>query len=107
MKEINEKLLNTREAAHILKISEKEIIDLADAGKISHYKVAEEFLRFKREDILTFREVLKQKYPHHQTSTVSLLDQISDFFYFNDFYIISLGLIIFLLAMILKDFFVL
>ncbi|MBP7087820.1 MAG: helix-turn-helix domain-containing protein [Candidatus Omnitrophica bacterium] len=99
---MREKLLVTREASRILGISEKEIIQLADANLIPHFRVAGEFLRFKREDLSKVKPAIKKKYnlpdkQHHR------LARIKEFFYFNDFYITSAVIIIILLWIILKD----
>jgi excisionase family DNA binding protein len=98
---IEEKLLTTREVSQILGLSEKEVIELAEAGKISHYKVAGEFLRFKKEEILKVRRIIQRELG--LTSTRSLGERIRDFFYFNDFYIISFSIILILLWFILKS----
>ena len=97
-----EKLLTTREASHIIGISEKDIINLANANLIPHFKVAGEFLRFRREDVFRVKPAIKKKYnipekTHHQR------EKIREFFYFNDFYIISIAVIAFLLWVIIKD----
>ncbi len=99
---MKEKLLATREASHILGIPEKDIIDLARANLIPHFKVAGEFVRFKREDMLRIRPVIKKKYnipekKHRRT------EKIKDFLYFNDFYIIATTVIVVLLWLIVKD----
>jgi predicted DNA-binding transcriptional regulator AlpA len=98
---MREKLLATREVSHILGISEKEIIDLANNNVIPHFKLAGEFLRFRREDILRIKPAIKKKYnlPEKKYHTI---EKVKDFFYFNDFYIISAAIIIVLLWVIIK-----
>ena len=102
LQKMKEKLLATREASRILGIPEKDIIDLAKANLIPHFKVAGEFLRFKREDILRIKPAIKRKYnlPERKHRRI---DRIKDFFYFNDFYIISTVIIVALLWVIIKD----
>jgi len=97
-----EKLLTTREASHILGISEKDIINLAGSNLIPHFKVAGEFLRFKREDVLRVKSAIKRRYniPEKEHRRI---ERIKEFFYFNDFYIISLAIIAILLWVIIKD----
>ncbi len=98
-----EKLLTVREVSIFLNISEKEVMDLAQAGTIPAYKVGGVFLRFKKEQIHDYR-----KSAHPSSSKVSLSkstplqEKISDFFYFNDFYILSALLIFLLLAVIFR-----
>ena len=93
---MRERLLTTREASQLLGISEKEIIELANQGKIPAYRVGGEFLRFRQEEILKIKNKFKK-------ASYSWKEKISDFFYFNDFYIISLILISLLLWIIFKS----
>ncbi|MCM8774196.1 MAG: helix-turn-helix domain-containing protein [Candidatus Omnitrophica bacterium] len=99
---MKEKLLTTREVSQILGISEKEIIDLANANKIPHFKVANEFLRFKKEDILRIKKDIQKKF-NVRRDRISWEEKIREFLYFNDFYIISALIILILLYIILKD----
>ncbi|MCF7908365.1 MAG: helix-turn-helix domain-containing protein [Candidatus Omnitrophica bacterium] len=99
---MREKLLSTREVSHVLGISEKDVIELASSRLIPHFKVAGEFLRFKREDVLKVAPAIKKRYnipekKHRRTEAVR------EFFYFNDFYIVTAAIIITLLWVILKD----
>ena len=45
---MREKLLTTREVSKVLGLPEKDIIDLANSNLMPHFKVAGEFLRFRR-----------------------------------------------------------
>ncbi|MDD5238803.1 MAG: helix-turn-helix domain-containing protein [Candidatus Omnitrophica bacterium] len=99
-----EKLLTVRETAAILGTSEKEVINLAESGAIPAYKVGGVYLRFKREQIQEFlrsnRVSLSPKI--EQAEKDPARNKISDFFYFNDFYILASLLIILLLLIILR-----
>ena len=99
---MGERLLTTREVSHMLGISEKDIINLAGSNLLPHFKVAGEFLRYRREDVLRVKPAIKKRYnlpekKHHR------VERIKEFLYFNDFYIISLAIIIILLWVIVKD----
>lgn len=96
-----EKLLTVRDAALILGISEKEVMDLAEQGIIPAYKVGGVYLRFKPQQI---EEYKKQRQLLHPPSRLkaSFKEGLSDFFYFNDFYILSVLLILLLLVVILR-----
>ncbi len=98
---MREKLLTTREVSQILGISEKDVIDLAKKGKIPSYKIDEEFLRFKKEEIITIRRAIQREFKV-SPPLVDWRERLKEFLYFNDFYIISFLLIIFLLWIILK-----
>ena len=99
---MGENLLTTREVSKILGISEKDIIDLSNADLLPHFKVAGEFLRFRKDDIAKVKADIRKKYnlPH---ARFHRSDKIRDFFYFNNFYIVSTAIIIVLLWIIFKD----
>ena len=99
---MREKLLTTREASQTLNISEKDIIDLANANLLPHFKVAGEFLRFRRDDILRVRDKIRKKY-NIPEQRVNRKEKWREFFYFNDFYIACGVVIVVLLFVILKD----
>ncbi|MCX5700234.1 MAG: helix-turn-helix domain-containing protein [Candidatus Omnitrophica bacterium] len=98
-----EKLLTVREVAVLLNISEKEVMNLAEIGTIPAYKVGGVYLRFKKEQVHDYH---KTKRPQtHKTAKAkhnSLQDTISDFLYFNDFYILAIALIVLLLTLIFR-----
>jgi excisionase family DNA binding protein len=99
---MREKLLTTREASQTLNISEKDIIDLANANLLPHFKVAGEFLRFRKDDILRVRDKIRKKY-NIPEQRVNRKERMREFFYFNDFYIACSVVIVVLLFVILKD----
>lgn len=99
-----EKLLTVRDVAIILDISEKEVIDLAEDGKIPAYKVGGIYLRFKKSQVYEYREALKKTHPRKSEHVKKYLlkDRIADFIYFNDFFIISTLVIIVMLFFIFR-----
>jgi len=102
-----EKLLTVRDASIILGISEKEVVDLAEKGAIPAYKIGGVYLRFKKEQIQAFKKSTKPPSFKSQTQAnkdYPLKDRISDFFYFNDFYILAILIIILLLAIIFRGY---
>ena len=101
---MKEKLITTREVSQILKLSEKEIIDLANAGLIPNFKLGGEFLRFKEEDILKIKKDIRKKYDLPRQKGQSS-ERIKEFLYFNDFYIAAAAVIVLLLWVIIKDFY--
>ena len=98
----DEKLLTIREVSQILGVSEKEVIEFSEKGTIPAYKIAGVYLRFKRVEIEAFKKKLKPLDQRHETlsETYTVGEKLSDFFYFNDFYIIA-GLLIFVLLFII------
>ncbi len=101
---MTERLLTVRDVALILGISEKEVLDLAESGKIPAYKIGGVYLRFKPEQVEEFRRrtgttpLRKTNAPQQRC----LKDSISDFLYFNDFYLLSILIILLILFIIFR-----
>ncbi len=93
------KLLTIREVAGYLNITEKEVIDLAEAGNIPAYKVGGVYLRFKKEQLDQIRHRIK---PNQSLVSIegTFFERAKDFIYHNDFYLLSLIVIFFLLFFI-------
>lgn len=99
-----EKLLTIREVSLFLEISEKEVIDLAQKGTLPAYRVGGVYLRFKREQVEEFKKTLSASADKPQVPEIySLKDRIVDFLYFNDFYILSVILIVLILVFIFRN----
>ena len=98
---MKEKLLTILEASQYLEISEKEVIDLANEGKIPAYKIGGVYLRFKKEqleDAKNTSSLLKlDTYAKHAYTPG---ERIRDFLYFYDFYILASVIIVLLLFFI-------
>ncbi len=97
-----EKLLTVREVASILGISEKEVINLSESGAIPAYKIGGVYVRFKRQQIEEFKKANQKDYHKPQNQVYPFKDRLADFFYFNDFYILSAILVIVILIFIFK-----
>lgn len=94
------KLITLREASDELGISEKELIDLAKQNKVPSYQLGGEFLRFRKEDLLRVKKEVKEIL-NVVDDKISVGEMIYDFFYFNDFYIVSFLLMAVLAAAII------
>lgn len=100
----DEKLLTVRDVSLLLGISEKEVLDLAESGKIPAYKIGGVYLRFKKEQIETIRQSFKTHPAKQYTSAqYSFKDKVADFFYFNDYYILAVILILLILFVIFSS----
>lgn len=95
-----EKLLTIREVSHILGVSEKEVIELSEKQVIPAYRIGGVYLRFKQHQIEEYRKKTKPLHKNNPDPKSSAQDQLNDFFYFNDFYILS-GLIIVIILFII------
>jgi len=99
----DEKLLTVRDVAALLNISEKEVLDLAEARAIPAYKIGGVYLRFKKEQVLQYKKAFHHTLPKaHDHKDYPLMSKISDFFYFNDFYVLSALLIALLIVVIFQ-----
>lgn len=84
--------ITVRETAQILAVSEKKVMDLIEGGNLQAYKIADQFLRLKRNEVVSMHaagEVVSENISHSYTAG----ERVRDFFYFNDFYLIALSLI--------------
>jgi len=75
-------------------------MDLIEQRKLQAYRIADKFLRLKRSEVIELYGTGKVNKENTQLAYTPA-EQIRDFFYFNDFYIISTALIGFLLYIIL------
>ena len=96
---MKEKLLTIREASQYLGITERQIIELAEKGVIPAYKVGGAYLRFRREQLDQIKDQIKPTIKDDSLA-YSFRDKVSDFFYYNDFYIFSLLIISILIYLI-------
>ncbi|MDP3143026.1 MAG: helix-turn-helix domain-containing protein [Candidatus Omnitrophota bacterium] len=95
-----EKFISVREAAQILGVTEKKILDLAEEGKIPAYRIAGQYLRFKENEIEQIHDkgiVISEDNSFHYSAP----ERFRDFIYYNDFYIVCAVFVFCLLAVIL------
>jgi len=94
-----DQFVSVREAAQTLGVSERKIMDLVGSGGLQAYRIAGQFLRLKRSEVVAIKNS-----GNIEQETVQLAytqpERIKDFFYFNDFYIASLVAIVVLLYII-------
>ena len=84
--------ITVRESAQILGVSEKKIMDLIDGRQLQAYRIADQFLRLKRAEVMQIRQsgdVVSEQ----AQDVYSGGERFRDFLYFNDFYLV-VGLII-------------
>ncbi|MFH1854324.1 MAG: helix-turn-helix domain-containing protein [Candidatus Omnitrophota bacterium] len=94
------KFLTLKEAADYMGLAENELERLTNEDAVPSYKIGGIYTRYRIDDLRTYgRKALRGV--RHKYS-VSLPDRIKDFFYFNDFYIISIAVIIVIIYFIFK-----
>ncbi|MFC1674678.1 helix-turn-helix domain-containing protein [Candidatus Omnitrophota bacterium] len=99
----DEKLLTVRDAAAVLGIAEKEIMDLAENGSIPAYKIGGVYLRFKPSQLELYQKSINPAaHKSKPADTRSAGSKLSDFLYFNDFYIIAAAVIVLLFVIIFR-----
>jgi excisionase family DNA binding protein len=91
--------ITVRETAQILAVSERKVMDLIESGNLQAYKIADQFLRLKRNEVVNIRstgQVVSENIAHSYTSG----ERVRDFFSFPDFSLIALAVIAVLLYII-------
>jgi excisionase family DNA binding protein len=108
---MSDKLLTLKEAAECLRLTEKQVRKLVSEGKIPAYQIGGMYLRFKEENVFAVRGRYgggikadnKKTQPVDKVTRNQVKSGIRDFFYFNDFYILSGALILLLIYIILRS----
>ena len=88
--------ITVRETAQTLGVSEKKVMDLIEAGQLQAYRIADQFLRLKRNEVMQIRSSGQVESEQVQIG-YSFAEKVKDFFYFNDFYLFSFLVILGLL----------
>ena len=97
---ISDQFITVRETAQLLGISEKKVMDLVKEDRLKAYKIADQFLRLKRNEVLNIRK--SGSVPVENVAIdYTLPERLLDTFYFNDFYIASFLIVLGLLYVIL------
>lgn len=92
-----EKMLTVRDVSIVLGLSERDVLDLTESGTLPGYKIGGVYLRFKKEQVDQYKKTLHHLHPKAVKSQPQKpASRIADFFYFNDFYIFAVALIILL-----------
>ena len=91
--------MSVRETAQLLGISEKKVMDLIESRKLTAYRIANQFLRLKQSEVMSLRHsgsVTRETSDYPFTAR----ERVQDFFYFNDFYLITSFVVLVLLYII-------
>ena len=84
--------ISVRETAQLLGVTEKKVMDMIDLKELQAYRIANQFLRLKKAEVLSLKntgtvEVETTVHPY------TVPERLSDFFYYNDFYIVCVAVI--------------
>ena len=94
-----DQFISVRETAQVLGISEKKVMDMIEAKELQAYRIAGQFLRLKKFEVINIKkggEIVSENVQIPYT----MPERVKDFFYFNDFYLISGSIIIALIYVI-------
>ena len=89
-----EKLWTTTEAARFLGVPEDDVSRFVKEGRLTGYKLAGQFLRFKPEEVQTLKgripaAALAQAATTPTSSSMTWIERVRNFIYFYDFYLLS------------------
>src|SRR3990167_5079111 len=91
--------ISVRDTAQLLGISEKKVMDVIEERRLQAYRIADKFLRLKKTEVMSLRNsghVTREDLQIAYTTA----ERVRDFFYFNDFYLLSFFIILELLYVI-------
>ncbi len=93
-----EKLWTKTEVAECLRISEGEVEQLVRQGKLTGYRLAGKFLRFRPDEVKGLQEVIAPRAPAPSATRAAPRSRpwhmrVRDTLYFYDFYILSSALL--------------
>jgi excisionase family DNA binding protein len=91
--------VTVREAAQTLGVPEGKVMELIEEKKLMAYRIADQYLRLKRSDVMGLRDsghVVSETITYPYT----FVERLRDLLAYNDFYIISFIAILILLGVI-------
>ena len=98
-----EKLWTATEVAQYLGIGEQDVDQLVLDGRLTGYKLGGQFLRFRPDQVEALKPAIATRaLPAAPVAAPTWLDRAKEFVYFNDFYIISAGLLLALVGYLLS-----
>lgn len=94
-------MLTLEEVKNFLEIESEILEKFLNEGKLHAYKIGGTYLRFRKEEVMNLKvEIKPRKRP--LSPNVSFFARIRDFWKFNNFYILSILLVVLLIALFLK-----
>lgn len=93
-------MLSMEEVKSFLELSQEDLEKHLKTGKLRAYKIGGTYLRFRKEDILNLRSELRPS--KNKSAGLNLIGRVSEFWRFNNFYIVSLLIVLALIAVITK-----
>jgi excisionase family DNA binding protein len=93
-------MLSLEEVKSFLELTQDDLEKYLKAGKLRAYKIGGTYIRFRKEEVLNLRSELRPKKSKNAPGTGA--GKVADFWRFNNFYIVSLLIVLALIAVIVK-----
>jgi len=95
-------MLTFEEVKQYLEVEQEELEKYIQQGKLHAYKIGGVYLRFRKEEVLNVRHQIR---PRRKTAKPknTFFSRIADFWHFNNFYIISLLIIVLLTVFVIQE----
>ncbi len=94
-------MLSLEEVKNFLEVESETLEKYLNDGKLHAYKIGGTYLRFRKEDVMNLKVEIKPPKPR-LSSRGSFFSSLRDFWRFNNFYILSIILVILAIALFLK-----
>ncbi len=95
-----EKLLTLEEAAQRLGLPADDVEAMNRTGRLTAFRLGGLLLRLRLKDVETLRQARPEVTRRAPTPHPSTWNRLVEFFYFNDFYLVAILIILTLLALI-------
>ena len=93
-------MLTLEEVKNFLGMAQEDVEKYLKQGKLNAYKIGGTYLRFRKEEVMNLRQEIL---PRKKTSpSAPLFSRMADFWRFNNFYILSIILVVVVLALLIK-----
>lgn len=95
-------MLTLEEVKNYLDIEQDELERCIKERKLHAYKIGGVYIRFRKEEVLSLQSEIQPKKTKTVTK-ISAISRVSDFWRFNNFYVISILLVIALAVLIVRS----
>jgi len=91
-------MLTVEEVKNFLEVEQKELERYLRAGKLHAYKIGGTYLRFRKDEVMNLRFDVHPK-KVKSPAKVTFFSRLTDFWRFNNFYILSLVLVVLIIVL--------
>lgn len=94
-------MLTLEEVKNYLELEQEELENYISQGKLNAYKIGGAYLRFRKEDVLNLRYEIAPSFKKKKNKP-NFFTRILDFWLFNNFYILSIILVVTVAYFVIK-----